>query len=284
MCSILRQRSEEPLVEMRHTAIMKAAFRAVPEHVLLVPKEHVKGIHEMRTPDAREMLSAIHAILERRRHLIAFGHYGIPAGQTVPHLHVHVMAGNTGGITTVRETGGNARFNDPLSEIILYNAGYGVCRQKPWFEAFYKDFGSEQGKDRLWGSIQLLWNEFSATFSVMRSGSFVLPARYSAHENAKRRQVGGLMKNRTGAGLGMIWCISRENDNAPGGRDKDAYVLRAAAKATVIDPADLSRTTAAPEIFFNTTYRKTGLPHDELERWNGITAGFHSEIKWIFNQ
>lgn len=69
-----------------------------PTHFLVIPKEHIKGAGEV-TPENSGIVAYIFEVIAR----IAkdFGlesfrvvtNYGVEAGQSVPHLHFHVLAG-----------------------------------------------------------------------------------------------------------------------------------------------------------------------------------------------
>ncbi|MGN0626960.1 MAG: histidine triad nucleotide-binding protein [Oscillospiraceae bacterium] len=69
-----------------------------PTHFLVIPKEHIKGAGEI-TPENSGIVAYIFEVIAR----IAkdFGlesfrvvtNYGVEAGQSVPHLHFHVLAG-----------------------------------------------------------------------------------------------------------------------------------------------------------------------------------------------
>jgi histidine triad (HIT) family protein len=71
-------------------------------HILVVPKAHIPSIDAVtRDDDALlgEMIAAVQAVAETRglkqsgyRLVTNFGH---DAGQTVQHLHMHVLGGNT---------------------------------------------------------------------------------------------------------------------------------------------------------------------------------------------
>ena len=69
-----------------------------PTHFLVIPKEHIKGAGEI-TPENSDIVAYIFEVIAR----VAkdFGiesfrvvtNYGVEAGQSVPHLHFHVLAG-----------------------------------------------------------------------------------------------------------------------------------------------------------------------------------------------
>ena len=80
------------------------AFRDVnpqaPTHVLVVPREHIANAHELRPEHAdvlAEMLSTAQKVAEaegvaERGYRLVFN-VGADSGNTVPHLHLHVLGG-----------------------------------------------------------------------------------------------------------------------------------------------------------------------------------------------
>lgn len=69
------------------------------EHYLLIPKKHFKYLAEMTAEDAENLGACLKKLPELTELLGLQGGYrlvinqGDDAGQTVPHLHVHVLAG-----------------------------------------------------------------------------------------------------------------------------------------------------------------------------------------------
>lgn len=71
-----------------------------PVHILVLPKEHYAGIHEIppqKTDILKKLFEAIQKIvaekglLEGGYRLVA--NFGAKAGQSVDHIHVHVLSG-----------------------------------------------------------------------------------------------------------------------------------------------------------------------------------------------
>ncbi len=80
------------------------AFRDVnpqaPTHVLVVPRDHIANAHELRPEHAdvlAEMLATAQRVAEaediaERGYRLVFN-VGADSGNTVPHLHLHVLGG-----------------------------------------------------------------------------------------------------------------------------------------------------------------------------------------------
>jgi histidine triad (HIT) family protein len=80
------------------------AFRDIrpgaPTHVLLVPRGHIEGVHDAKPEDVEMLGHLVLAARDVAEQLgLARGGYrlvinqGPDAGQSVPHLHVHVLGG-----------------------------------------------------------------------------------------------------------------------------------------------------------------------------------------------
>ena len=75
-----------------------------PTHVLVIPKEHIPGIHDLTPADATmlaRMVQVANGIADERKidrdgYRIVINN-GPQAGQTVYHLHLHLLGGRTMG-------------------------------------------------------------------------------------------------------------------------------------------------------------------------------------------
>ena len=76
-----------------------------PTHVLVIPRKHIANAAELRHPDDATDLSGVFALaqevvrledLEERGHRLVFN-VGRESGNTVPHLHLHVLGGRSMG-------------------------------------------------------------------------------------------------------------------------------------------------------------------------------------------
>ena len=81
------------------------AFRdinpAMPTHVLVIPRKHIANAHELDPAADAEDLAAVYALarqvatdegLAERGYRLVFN-VGEDSGNTVPHLHLHVLGG-----------------------------------------------------------------------------------------------------------------------------------------------------------------------------------------------
>lgn len=71
-----------------------------PVHVLVIPKTHLSGVRDI-TPENTDTVAAVLAAIPKVAETVGLTDYrvvsnnGIEAGQTVPHLHFHVLGGRT---------------------------------------------------------------------------------------------------------------------------------------------------------------------------------------------
>ncbi len=97
-CAIVQKRLPAEIVYEDESAL---AFRDIrpqaPVHVLIVPKEHAASVDDVQDPALwSRLMPAVKATAAK---LGVSGGYrlvvncGESAGQTVPHLHIHLLAG-----------------------------------------------------------------------------------------------------------------------------------------------------------------------------------------------
>lgn len=100
-CRILRGEIPSTKVyEDEHVLVFKDIHPAAPVHDLVVPKLHVDSLEGL-TPENMHILAPVHAAIRRTAEIegIAESGYrvivncGAGAGQTVMHLHYHVLGG-----------------------------------------------------------------------------------------------------------------------------------------------------------------------------------------------
>ena len=100
-CNIVeRKTSAQIVLENEHVVAFKDIRPVAPTHVLVIPKKHVKGVHEAAAADADLLGRVVLAAREVAEQLgLAASGYrlvinqGPDAGQSVFHLHCHVVGG-----------------------------------------------------------------------------------------------------------------------------------------------------------------------------------------------
>ena len=100
-CKIIRHHASAKFVyEDESVVAVEDVNPQAPVHLLVIPREHLPSLMEA-TPEHSALLGkllTVAALLARERHLEAKGYRtvintGSAAGQSVFHLHVHVLGG-----------------------------------------------------------------------------------------------------------------------------------------------------------------------------------------------
>lgn len=86
--------------EDAHTFAFNDINPQAPVHILVVPKEHYAGIHEIpqeKTDIINDLFKAVQVIVKDKG-LLDKGYrlvvnFGEKAGQSVDHIHVHILSG-----------------------------------------------------------------------------------------------------------------------------------------------------------------------------------------------
>jgi histidine triad (HIT) family protein len=86
--------------EDEHTIAFTDIQPQAPVHILVIPKEHISAVHEY-TPGNFDALTKVfetvkavveeNGLAEKGYRLVV--NFGEKAGQSVPHLHVHILSG-----------------------------------------------------------------------------------------------------------------------------------------------------------------------------------------------
>lgn len=100
-CKIINNEIPSPRVyEDGNAIVIRDLNPQAPTHLLAIPRRHYAGMHEVTTPDDalfQGLFGAITKTVEKEK-LEGAGYrlvvnFGEKAGQTVPHIHVHILSG-----------------------------------------------------------------------------------------------------------------------------------------------------------------------------------------------
>jgi histidine triad (HIT) family protein len=102
-CNVLEKKIPADVVyEDEHALAFRDIRPVAPTHVLVIPKKHIAAIHELTDEDASTMGRVILAArtVAKQQGLEDDGYRlvindGDAAGQTVHHIHVHVLGGRS---------------------------------------------------------------------------------------------------------------------------------------------------------------------------------------------
>jgi histidine triad (HIT) family protein len=101
-CKVIRgELPSKKVYEDQHTYAFEDIDPKAPTHILVIPKKHIRGLKEAEEEDA-EAVGRCHLVAARiaRERKIEDGYrtvlnVGPGAGQSVFHLHVHLLGGRT---------------------------------------------------------------------------------------------------------------------------------------------------------------------------------------------
>lgn len=102
-CKIIKNEIPATRVyEDEATIVIRDLNPQAPVHLLAIPRKHYTGVHEVKAADSALFAGLFGAITEavEKEGLTEAGYrlvvnYGEKAGQTVPHIHVHILSGRS---------------------------------------------------------------------------------------------------------------------------------------------------------------------------------------------
>jgi len=98
-CRIVRREIPAGLVhEDEHTVAFRDIDPKAPTHILVIPREHVGSLNDATDPEMLGRLMLVAKTLAASEGLVADGYRtvvntGANAGQTVFHIHLHLLGG-----------------------------------------------------------------------------------------------------------------------------------------------------------------------------------------------
>lgn len=100
-CSIANGDKEKLVWHNDVAAAFKDLYPKAPVHVLVVPKQHIENLNDLTDPElAGRLMMAVREVAETvgvkegwKLHV----NNGAKVGQTVPHLHFHILGGKVMG-------------------------------------------------------------------------------------------------------------------------------------------------------------------------------------------
>jgi len=96
-CPFCSLPAERFVLESEHAVVIRDAFPVSPGHTLVIPRRHVASFFEINDAERADLMSLLTAArdgLEREFHPAGYNvgiNDGAAAGQTVPHLHIHLI-------------------------------------------------------------------------------------------------------------------------------------------------------------------------------------------------
>lgn len=102
-CRIIRKElGSEVAYEDEDTLAFKDIHPRAPVHLLLVPKVHFNSLKDDKAEEAAKELMAVAKKIAQERNLAGYKlvfNVGREAGQTIEHLHLHLLSGGPSELT-----------------------------------------------------------------------------------------------------------------------------------------------------------------------------------------
>jgi len=96
-CPFCSLTAERVVQDSEHAVVIRDGFPVSPGHTLIIVKRHVASIFEVTDAERIDLMSLLAAArddLDRQFHPAGYNigiNDGATAGQTVPHLHIHLI-------------------------------------------------------------------------------------------------------------------------------------------------------------------------------------------------
>ncbi len=96
-CPFCSLPAERFVLQSEHAVVIRDGFPVSPGHTLIIPRRHVASFFDVTDAERADLMSLLTAArgeLERHLHPAGFNigiNDGAAAGQTVPHLHMHLI-------------------------------------------------------------------------------------------------------------------------------------------------------------------------------------------------
>ncbi|MEM3364035.1 MAG: HIT family protein [Candidatus Micrarchaeia archaeon] len=274
--------AEEPLVESSSNwRILKAKYPYIPQHCIITPKEHLLTLHNISKNQFDSMFTAIGKILQHFPGATALGNFGIVAGQTIRHLHIHLLCSKVEESKYLELKSAENLIADPLSVPILVESGH-LTLCNGYDTAVTRKIHRNDLYDYIRSIIPQLFDGF---FRLVQSRMYEQVVQYGyGYHNLERvawlygistdnlNNIEFLLNTRVTSGIGVNWMISEY--------DKDMFKIHIIPRATSVSGTfGLERRIGGLELFHNTILSRTKLRPDIENEWKEAEKEFWSTLK-----
>ena len=96
-CAFCSLPPERIIASSQHCMVVRDGFPISPGHTLIIPKRHIGSFFELEADEQAELLDLMRrarAAIEQEFHPQGYNigvNDGAAAGQTIPHLHIHLI-------------------------------------------------------------------------------------------------------------------------------------------------------------------------------------------------
>jgi histidine triad (HIT) family protein len=263
--------NENTLHETNHFKFLKAKYPYAPQHLILLPKKHIPSLHFM----SEEIFDDLINIIKKtgRKDICFMANYNFIAGQTLPHLHIHIVGELTRN-NFKRKIDSPNLFYDPLTLPIIHESGlekyisenglvfcFEKNFQKKSNEIFYD---LEEGMRRIIeGKSKLKLTDYGTSNEMIKEMSLI----YGINEK-KINYIKHIIEKRFG-GFGVNWHLNYVYGN---------YVFMIIPRATILKKENEESRWGALEMFYNAQLIREQFNEKELIEWKKEEEKFINSI------
>lgn len=259
---------EEVLHETRFFEILKAKYPYAPQHLIIIPKTHIPSLHFLND----EMFNDLFELIKKTKtkDLCYMANYNYIAGQTLPHLHIHLI-GELARNEFKRKLESPNLFYDPLSYPIIHEAGLKAHLNENGL-VFYFEKMSQKEINSIFSELE--WatkkifegknkyhklTEYGMKHSLVKSLSYLYGLSLE-----KMNSVDYLINERFG-GFGINWHLNYIYQH---------YIMTIVPRATLLKKEDESIRWGALEMFYNAQLIREKFTEEEIKEWEKQESKF----------
>lgn len=253
--------NEDVLHETNYFEIIKARYPYAPQHLIMIPKMHIPSLHFLNEEIFSDFLDLIKKT--KKKDLCYMANYNYIAGQTLPHLHIHVVGELAKNEFKMKLQSPNL-FYDPLSYPIICEAGLKAYINENGL-VFYFEKLSQRDVSSIFTELECATKkiyegkskyhkitEYGMSYQRVKDLSFVYNVNFDEMNN-----IDYLIHERFG-GFGINWHL-----NYVYGK----YILSVVPRATILRMEDESIRWGALEMFYNAQLIREKFTEEEVKRW-----------------
>lgn len=263
--------NEDVLHETNQFKFLKAKYPYAPQHLILIPKKHLPSLHFMDEEMFNEFIKIVKKT--KKKEVCFMANYNFIAGQTLPHLHIHVV-GELAKNKFKKKINSPNLFYDPLTLPIIYEAGLEKhISENGLVFCFDKDFQVEsnlilykleEGMRRIIeGKSKLKLTDYGINNSMLKEMSIIYEM-----DKRKMNYIKYLTEERFN-GFGLNWHLNYVYGN---------YIFMVVPRATSLKKENKEIRWGALEMFYNAQLVREEFNEKELKDWNKEEEKFINSI------
>lgn len=275
-CRFCYNLNKDVLHETEYYKITKAKFPYAPNHLLIIPNKHIPSLHFMNEDYFYDFINIIKRT--KRLDINFMANYGFISGQTLSHLHIHLIGDLKRNPFKV-EVNAPALFYDPLTLPIIYEAKLEkyLCENGlvfPFKKNFYRTLTSifyelEEGLRRIaegknkYNRIE----KYGFNKKLINGMSNIYECTIDEITNIDK-----IVEKRFG-GFGINWHVNLTKEGE--------FIFNIIPRATTIKLDNPEHRFASLEMFYNAALTRGTFEEEEAESWKKIEEDF---IKYVLKK